>query len=212
MGGPGSGGWNRTGCGMVEAHPALEAGRLRRAGALKDGWRGGWSWRRDDGTDLAEVTVLGGRERLRVRHEGRAGEGDPPPTEEAIAVRWRACPFGGERPFLLCPACRRPALKLPLADARFRCRRCHGLAHAACREGERGRALRRAGRLRRRLGAGPEGRQLPPPRPKGMHRRTHERLARRIAALEAAADDQVALLVLRLAERLGGKSSWSFWR
>lgn len=205
MGDPGSGGWNRTGRGTVEEHPALEAGRLRRAGALKDGC----GWHRD-AIRLAEVTILGGRERLRVRHRGRAGEGDPQPTEEAIAVRWRACPFGGERPFLLCPGCRRPVLKLHLAAARFRCRRCHRLTHAACREQEHQRALRRAGRLRRRLDAGPAGSPVPP-RPKGMHRRTHQRLACRIAALEAAADDQAALLVLRLAERLGRKSSWSFW-
>ncbi len=213
MGGPGSGGWNRTGRGTVEAHPALEAGHLRRAGALQGGWRGVWAWRQEDGV-WAIVAVLGGRDRLRVLRRARAGEGDPGwPVEEEVVVpvEWRPCPFGGERPFLLCPACRRPALKLPLAAGHFRCRRCHGLAHAARREGERGRALRRARRLRRLLGAsGPAG--SPVPRPKGMHRRTYERLARRVRELEAAADDPATLLLLRLAARPKREHPWSFRR
>jgi hypothetical protein len=141
----------------------------------------------------------------------RAGEGDPwRPVDETIPIHRRACPFGGERPFFLCPDCRRPVLKLHLAGIGFRCRRCQDLTYAVCREPEHERARRRAGRLRQRLGT-EAGARLPP-RPKGMHRRTHERLAVRIKELEAAADDQAARLMLRLVKRLERGSPRSFWR
>jgi hypothetical protein len=44
MGGFGSGGWNATGRPTVEEVPRLDVMQLRKAGALEDGWRGGWQW------------------------------------------------------------------------------------------------------------------------------------------------------------------------
>jgi len=60
MGGFGSGGWNATGRPTVEEIPHLDVMQLRKAGALEDGWRGGWKWRWSDGrrSNIA-VTVEG---------------------------------------------------------------------------------------------------------------------------------------------------------
>lgn len=207
MGGPGSGGWNRTGRGTVEDCPALDVNRLRRAGVLAEGWHGLWRWRREDAGTL-DATLRGGRERIRIRPPVRAEEGGPS-VEEAIAVLWRPCPFGGARPAFACPGCQQPARKLYLVHARFRCRRCHALTYASQREREHQRARRRVRRLRQRLGVGPGDARLP--RPRGMHRRTHARLTRRIKEWEAAADDLAARMMLHLLERLERRSPRSFW-
>ena len=47
MGGYGSGGWNRSGCGTVEEHRVIDVGCLRRERVLIDGWHGSGGWWRD---------------------------------------------------------------------------------------------------------------------------------------------------------------------
>lgn len=58
----------------------------------------------------------------------------------------------------------------------FACRRCNRLAYDCQRETDDDRAMRRAETIRRRLGWEPGILNFPGGRPKGMHRRTFERL------------------------------------
>jgi hypothetical protein len=148
MGGPGSGGWNRSLHTTVEEHRALDVTHLYRSGLLGAGGQARRSWA-GDGPDLL---IVGGRHELGLRYRARAGQGGGQHVEDTIALCWRPCAFGGERPFLVCPGCTRSVLRLHLAGNHFRCRPCQGLTYASQREREHHRALRRAQRLRQRLG------------------------------------------------------------
>ncbi|GGH12633.1 hypothetical protein GCM10007036_10640 [Alsobacter metallidurans] len=83
-------------------------------------------------------------------------------------------PLGGERRWFRRDECGRRAAVLygfPLA-----CRKCRGLAYPSQRETERDRGLRRARKARARVGGSGNLVEPFPPRPKGMHARTYDRL------------------------------------
>ena len=105
-----------------------------------------------------------------------------------LRLDWTACRFGGQRPWLSCPGCRRRCAKLYLTKEHPRCRLCLRLGFPSQNESDVDRAMTRAQRLFQRLGGtGNISNGVPiPPRPKGMRRRTYERLRRE--AREARAD------------------------
>jgi hypothetical protein len=91
----------------------------------------------------------------------------------AVPLEWTRCYFGGRRPWFICPVsgCERRVAILH-GGRIFSCRHCHGLAYASQRENPVWRAHRRARKLEICLGwdKNKDG------RPKGMHRRTFEKL------------------------------------
>jgi hypothetical protein len=103
-------------------------------------------------------------------------------------------PLAGIRWWLRCPSCRarRAALYLTPATATrlaFRCRACLGLAYATQRREPRDRLLLKLQGLARHMGnPAPDGLPGLPPRPRGMRRRTYERLAARFRETRAARD------------------------
>lgn len=84
--------------------------------------------------------------------------------------------FGGVRYWFICENCQRRSgkLYLPTGENHFRCRLCHRLVYEAQRESRGSRMLRKAGKIRHRLGGNPS--DPLPERPKGMHRRTFQKL------------------------------------
>jgi hypothetical protein len=94
-----------------------------------------------------------------------------------VALDYTPCHFGGERPWFVCPGrCARLAGVLYLISRGFVCRRCAGLGYDTQTRQPWERSALKAQRLRRRLGADPGLTHSLPPRPRGMHRRTYERL------------------------------------
>ena len=89
---------------------------------------------------------------------------------------------GGFSPWFVCPGevdgvpCDRRAAKLYLKGRYCFCRRCHDLAYSSQREAFSTAPIDRAHGIRRRLGASADTTQPFPPKPKGMHRKTYERL------------------------------------
>jgi hypothetical protein len=99
-----------------------------------------------------------------------------------------SCHFGGWRPWFRCPAegCGRRVGKLYLGNRHFFCRPCYRLRYGCQLEREWDRLLRRREKLERRLGE--DGWS----RPKGMHRRTYDRLTDELISIE----DRLALAMI----------------
>lgn len=101
---------------------------------------------------------------------------DGAPAPARVAVAWTPCRFGGARPWLVCATCRRRRARLYLhGGCWLDCRACLDLAYATTRWDVADRRLEVLYRIHRRMG-GSGGLFAAPPRPRGMHRTTYERL------------------------------------
>jgi hypothetical protein len=125
-------------------------------------------------------------------------------THISAPIVWMPCRFGGARPFFVCPGlvngivCGRRVAKLYGAGTYFLCRECYRLAYASQRKDRYVRALRRANNIRMRLGGEPSTASALPVRPKGMHRRTYDRLQFAVLNAEILAEARLAILLTRL--------------
>src|SRR5439155_8183609 len=100
----------------------------------------------------------------------------------ATVLTWTPCHFGGRRAWFTCPGCERRCRKLHFAPRLPRCRICADLRYESQLENELERGLRRARRIRRKLG-GEAVNTAPFPLPHGM--RWAKYLALREEALAA---------------------------
>ena len=111
------------------------------------------------------------------------------PQNETVALTTTPCRFGGLRWWWRCPETDRRCAKLllPNGGRRFLSRGAHGLAYSSQSEDAIMRAHRRAARVHGRLGSDERLACAPaPPRPRGMRRRTYERLVARLGEAETA--------------------------
>jgi len=106
---------------------------------------------------------------------GRSME-DLQPVRDIIMLARSRRGFAGERWQFYCPGCRRQVADLYLQGAYFRCRKCCGLNYRSQRMTRVDRGLEKASRIRKRLGGTGEYADPEPERPKGMRRKTYERL------------------------------------
>ena len=105
---------------------------------------------------------------------------------QSIAVVWSWCHFGGGRPWFTCPHCRRRCAKLYCNRGSYSaCRVCYELRYAIQRRGRKGARWLAAIKLRLRLGGMPSIAAPFPERPRGMHRKTYNRLRLRAERIEA---------------------------
>jgi hypothetical protein len=173
MGGPGSGQWYRWDSKpTVENYQSIDVREWQRQGLLRPELRFIVSWRNHAGEMTASVGVtvmLGAVELSYRRHEE--------PLQYRIPLTWTPSPYGGRRPWFLCPnvACSRRMAKLYLAGPYVRCRQCCGLIYPSQQEDRAYRAMRRAHKIQERLGGRPGFAYPFPPKPKGMYWRTYRR-------------------------------------
>ena len=201
--------------GSLPVHRRESAAPCRR---LRAGWGGGWQWTRD-GEKVASINLRADHDLLHLTYRVRVGGGEWEDVAETVRIVRVACRFGGTRPYFVCPgvvngtACGRRVAKLHGLGRYFLCRHCYCLAHASQSEGAWDRTLRRANKTRQRLGGDP-GLAAPfPPKPKGMWRRTYERLREQAFDAEMRADEAFALQAARLLARIDKpKHKRSFWQ
>jgi hypothetical protein len=215
MGGYGSGRRNGAKRPTVEECRCLDVNHLHRKGALVPGTSSTMEWTRD-GQFWGSIRVTAETNRLLLTYCVQIDDG---PIEnvtrsiDIIRVPWR---FGGTRPYLRCPGvgngsvCGRRVLKLYAAGRHFLCRHCCGLVYASqCEDGYE-RAIRRVSKTRSRVGGAPVHRPWAAPpfpaRPKGMWRRTYERLLEAGSDAETSAHIEFTLGLERLAARLSRPS------
>ncbi len=176
MGGMGSGRRDQGGTATTGDMQALDVRRLQRDGLLEPGRAFGWQWTRNGGK-VASIQIRTEADRVVLDYSSRSSGDEWRAMEYPVRLAWTGCALGGRRAWFLCPAegCGRRVAIL-FGGSVFACRHCHKLVYACQRETTDDRALRRAGRIRNRLGwpagiANPDG-----DKPKGMHWRTFERL------------------------------------
>ena len=218
MGCFGSGRPNGSGRAKVEGCRSLDVNRLHREGCLRAGWSGIWQWTRG-GERVAWINLRAERDHLHLTYRARIGGGDWEDVAERARIVRVGCRYGGARPYVICPgvvngrACGRRVAKLYGPGRYFVCRHCNRLSYASQSEGYLDRALRRANTIRQRLGGDPGMASPFPGRPKGMWRRSYERLHRRTFEIEMRAEEAMDLHIVKLAARIetaNGKRS--FWR
>ena len=144
----------------MESCRSIDVNRLHKAGCLRAGWWGGWQWTRD-GEKVASINLRAEADRLHLSYRVRIGGGEWEDVEETVRIVRVPCRFGGARPYFICPgvvngiACGRRVAKLHGPGRYFLCRHCYRLAHASQSESGWDRALRRANKIRQRLGGDP---------------------------------------------------------
>jgi hypothetical protein len=183
LGGIGSGNWYRFNKKTtVEECRSLDVRKLHREGLLKPDRLFSWSWSRG-GREIASIGALvegdDGPERLTLLFRHRSGPGaDWKDVQQPVELDWTPCNFGGERPWFICPGadCGRRVAVLYGPGRHFLCRHCYDLRYESQREDKTHRALRRAQKIRERLGGSTNMTEPFPQKPKGMHHKTYMRM------------------------------------
>ena len=173
MGGRGSGGHNSkrklrdVQCARLDVH------ELARDGKLTLGKRGTLF-----GTIGFEVTGGPDAQQLVLEFPRRSVYGERlAPVRQVICCYWRQAHYGGRYLMFLCPECGRPARVLYaryFSDCIwfFFCRKCAGITYQSTMGHRWDRSARRVEKLRVRL----QWRGTEPIRPRGMHKKTYERI------------------------------------
>ncbi len=189
------GGW-RSGAGRpgyrakAEQLQRVDVRIWRLGGYLVPGCVFHWSWNRGgEPTGSIGVRV---QERDAVRLEYAVGPPDSRrDASQTIRLTHAPCRFGGRRPWFNCPLCARHVAVLYFWHGRFACRHCQRVAYTSQSEDAIGRGWRRQQKIEARLAPNWQ-------RPKGMWRRTFERLSGQVFEIESERDCALAGLLGRL--------------
>jgi hypothetical protein len=179
----GSGSWYRFNKKTTtdECH-SVDVRYLHRHGLLKPGSRFSLRWS-CAGRETGSIRGLVDSSRppksmtLLYRHRsGLAGEGED--VRERVPLKRTSCNFGGKRPWFLCPrmGCGRRVAVLYGPGRYFLCRHCYDLRYQSQREDKPHRALRRAQKIRERVGGSADMTEPFPQKPKRMHLKTYMRM------------------------------------
>lgn len=178
MGGMNSGRKNQGGKRTTEDCRSLDVRQFQRDGLLDNGKSFGWNWTRN-GEKMASIQVRIEVDRLILEYRHQHGEAEWKSVNYPVKVVWTPCNYGGLRAWFNCPAngCGRRVAKIFLGSAGiFACRHCYQLAYASQRENADDRAMRKAAKIRDRLGWQPGILNGTGDKPDGMHWKTYLRL------------------------------------
>lgn len=153
-----------------------------------------WSWHRGDETAGSIGVSVHGPAALTLRYTFGTGTGtgnDKRDVAERVAIVTTACAYGGTRQWFACPRCAQRVAVLYLRGGYFACRVCKRVSYNSQSDDELDRLWRRQHKIEKRLGDHWR-------RPKGMRRRTYDRLFAELLACEEQRDAAFAILAARL--------------
>lgn len=197
-------GRRRRGAQKCEEMRRIELAHLRTQGMLEPGRRSRLSWT-SRGMPAGWIEIAAEDEGLRLLYRcRRPGEGWTD-VDELVRYAFDATPFG-RRQWFLCSCGRR--CRILYGGDRFRCRTCHRLRYESQYEARWERDRTKAERIRRRLGDSTfpiVGDCNPfPERPRGMWRRTYQRLAQQDSELMQAAGAEFERVCGAFLQRISG--------
>ena len=160
---------------------SLDVRQLQREGALEVGKHTVWTWRLA-GVETLSIRLFAQGHQVLLRQEARV-LGSDQTIEYPVWVEETPCHFGGTRAWFRCPSprCGRRVAILYKGQF-FACRHCLQLAYVSQSERREERLGRKADKIRERLGWDGDLRR----RPRGMRRRTYDRLRTRYSELFSA--------------------------
>lgn len=214
VGGCGSGGWNRSARSTIEDLRRIDVHKLLRDRVLNGPCSVTVSWSRGR-ERVASIGIFGGHDKIHMHYRQQSpGEREWRQVAQDIWIDWRPNRYGGTTPYFRCPHCRRSVWHIYLVGGHNVCRHCARLTYGSRRSRSYDRLAETVHRLRLKLGGDPGFDSPIAPRPKGMHRKTYDRLCNRIHACESASWDRAAAWLGRLEARIGkGRKAGrgSFW-
>ena len=165
----------------TEQMKRLDLSSLRRKGYLT-GFPVRLSWSYGD-KPIGSIALQARADGLRIFYRSRNGDGEWYDVDEVVPFVWTPTQFGGRRQWFRCLKCAR-SCRILYGGNRFRCRRCYRLSYSSQAETRADRATRAMFKIVRRLDPEEDCNDLPP-KPKGMHWRTYNRLAGRYENYDA---------------------------
>ena len=176
MGGYGSGGWYRWNSkSTTESQHRVDIRWLRKQGYLLTGKFGLLSWSQGDKqTGSINFKIEANHMILKYRHRSQGGEWQK--IEQTVSFDRTPCNYGGQRKWFLCPQCVKRVAVLYGAGKYFLCRHCYNLTYASQRESKADRLMRKARKIRKKMGGSGNLVAPFPDKPKGLHWRTYYRL------------------------------------
>ena len=176
---------------MCELCKSIDVRRWHRDGRLRAGQQFPWSWS-SGGEPSDTINVRTEADALVLIYTARSFLAGWKSIEQRIPITWTNCHFGGRRPWFVCSVradgryCGRRVAVLYAAGELFACRCCYRLVYDS-QQSPLFRNIRRAQKIRMRLGGNPDLLAPFPERPRGMYRRTYLRLRERAEAAEGTA-------------------------
>jgi len=203
MGGLGSGRWYRWDKKTTEEEePRIDVRYLRKEGLLKSKGIGTLTWS-CRGQETGSIKFRVEPERIVLIYCARSDGGDWQSIEEPVRFDRTPCHYGGERLWFLCPDCKHRVAVLYGAGIRFLCRTCSKLPYGSQNETLQDRMIRKSQKIRRRLGASESLFEPIWQRPKGMHRKTFQRLRAEAQQAESISWAETMRLIPNLKEFSG---------
>jgi hypothetical protein len=172
----------------TDGYRSIDVRYMQRQGILKAYASGSLHWSRR-GERFASTNYRSEADRVVLSYRAREHGGEWESLEYPVFLEWTRCNFGGERAWFLCPACGCGKRVAVLYGGRiYACRQCHCLAYESQQQSPSDRATDQAWHLLEQLKC---ERWMTifdsdPPRPKGMHKRTHARLSAKYERARAA--------------------------
>lgn len=177
----------------------LDIPKMAGDGFLRPGRRFPWVWSAD-GRECASVYVVVAESQilLQYSHQGTS-------VSFPIDLTRSSCNYGGSRLWACCPQCRHRVGTLYLTGSAWACRKCARLSYPSQSDDETGRAWRAQYKIEARL-AGGKGEWNGWRKPKGMHKRTFDRLRYKIILLEEVRDRALCHFASRYFNFIGDRA------
>ena len=179
MGGYGSGSWYRWDSkSTTESQHRIDIRWLKKQGYLRPGNFRLLSWSRgNEQTGSIGYRMEADRMVLNYRHRPHGGEWEQ--VEQTISFDRTPCNYGGHRTWFLCPRCWKRVAVLYGTGKYFFCRHCYDLTYSSQQESKLDRLMRKARKIREKMGGGVSLIDPFPDKPKNMHWKTYWRLRER---------------------------------
>ncbi len=185
----------------AEETKSIDIHWLKRKGFLVPGVSSSLSWRRGE-EPIGRIGMRAKNVSILLDYRWRQFGGEWEDVTEQVFLTSTPCNYGGQRPWFICPHCSRRVGKLFGVGKYFLCRHCYRVAYQSQREDRYGRVLGKIQNIRTRLGGSSYLADPFPPRPKGMHETTYQRLLKEAEEAESEADGHFVQRFDRLYRRM----------